>query len=215
MSLAFNGSSDFARTTTGVVTAVPFSVSIWLNPQRLATAQRHWSACASAQASTHFFTLGQDTTDHLFIGANDGASSTGGSTSTLTLGAWTHHGGIFNTTTNRRNFFNGAAQGVSGVARTPAGIDRMSLGVQDCGTPTNFTQAYLAWLVMWNIDIGDAAMAALAARCDPRRIFPQNIIAFCPYLEVGSPIQDWTKRTAFARTGTAANASVPPLMHAA
>lgn len=211
MSLSFNGTTQFARSTTAVATAYPFSMSIWAYPTSdPGAAMTAIGLFASGSVSNASLII---VTSTLVVNAtcNDGTTNNPAATSTsASLNTWNHLCGTWTSATARAVYLNGGSKGTLATNRTPASLARTSTGVRDTSAQALWFPGQLANGAIWSSALTDAEVAALAAGISPWEIQPHKLIWFAPYFEIGGAnIQDWFGHP-LAITGATTSANTPP-----
>lgn len=210
-SLTFNGTTQYARSTTAVATAFPFSMSIWAYPTSDTGASMvAIGLCASGSINNAGLALATST---LTVNAtcNDGTTNTPAiSSAGLTLSTWNHLCGTWTSATARAAYLNGGSKGTSATSRTPTGLARTSVGVRDTSAQAQWFAGQLANGAIWNSTLTDAEALALAGGISPLKIQPHALIWFAPYFEIGGAnIQDWFGHP-LAITGATTSTNTPP-----
>lgn len=206
-SLSFNGSSDLARVSTAIVTAMPFTMCAWAYTTSLAANETIVSIATSTD-TLNYYAIGLDTSGHGLAWKAITANTNVISSTTVTTNAWFEVCGVFISSTSFAVYLNGGGKTSAVNSGTPTGMNRTALGVRDASGNTSWWTGQIAQVVLWDVDIGDAAIATLAQGVSPLKIQPDRIKFFIPYLGVGSAVADW-KGNNMTETGTSNSTNTP------
>lgn len=112
----------------------------------------------------------------------NGASSSFCDTSTgVTDNDWHHAAGAWSSTNQPRVWLNGGSKGSSATTLAFPSPTVIRLGAwANAGSVIQPLDGALAWPSIWNVELSDAEIAALAAGAHPLTIRPANIVAFWP-----------------------------------
>lgn len=130
-------------------------------------------------AANQFFALEYSQNQDVFATARDGGTSNAISTGAGSLNSWTHAAAVFTDDTNRAALRDGANKGTVALAKTPSGLDRVQVAVEN-------TSAYLggsiAEAAVWNVALTDAEVAILAQGVSPLFVRPQSLVLYLPLI---------------------------------
>jgi hypothetical protein len=210
LSLAGNGTSDLARSGVAAFTAPPATICAWVETTNAAVLQNVAGVFASGSASTNFMRLGVTAAGAIQAASNDGASNTA-TVGTITANTWHHACAVFASTTSRTAYLDGTAGSTSTASNSPSGINRTSILVRDSSTQADWCPCHIAQVAMWTTALDAASIGAMALGVSPRRLHPEALALFAPYLGIGAAVLDWRGNN-LALTGTSANASTPSLV---
>lgn len=170
------GSSQYLHTGTtapGGVVGYPWSAALWFMPLALdATTRYFWFHGDSSEDNDEYWALRVvGTSDTIAFNTSAGASNESTtSTSTVTDNVWTHLGMIAASSTSRKLFFNGTAEGVESTADLTPGpaVDRWTFGCRFDTTADLFTSCRGYWPGIWNVELSALDMLLLSKGRDPR-----------------------------------------------
>jgi hypothetical protein len=182
MAYDFDGTDDYMEVGSAPVTAAPLTMACWFNVDNV-----------TVNHALISLTNGTDQ-QRLFLSAHGGvagdpirASSTAGGTTiqaatgTFTANTWHHAAGRFLSNTNRRAYFNGVGGGINTTSNIPTGINTTGIGyVYQAGARGFFTNGRIAEAAIWNIDLTDDEIAALAEGFRPSLIRPSALVFYAP-----------------------------------
>lgn len=124
--------------------------------------------------------------------AEAAASSVATSSTAFSLNTWFHVGGVYDITTgtDRAVFLNGGGKGTNTTNRTPSGLNRTSIGIQDNSAGNEPFPGLLAEACVWNTNLSDALMARIALGYHPASIQSANLLACWPLIGDYNPEKD-------------------------
>ena len=104
------------------------------------------------------------------------------STSSFSLGTWTHAGAVYASSTSRSVFFNGVNQATNTTSIVPSSVTRIQIGRQQFNNNAgiSFIDGRIAELGIWNAALTAAEIASLAKGMTPDKIRPQNLVFYSP-----------------------------------
>jgi hypothetical protein len=180
-------SSQFLQHAAGIATAVPVSMACWFRVTGVAAAQTLMSLQNSAAIQNRdCFYLGVATDSTVNARESSAAGSGVASTSTtVSLDTWSHACGVFATDADRRVYLNGGGKGTNTTSRTPASINRTSIGrngSSSAGAAQDYVGGRIAEAAMWSVALTDADAACLALGFSPLLIRPESLIAYWPLI---------------------------------
>lgn len=162
--LLFDGTDDRCERDSAVVASPPFTVALWFRPANL-TSDYTLVSLPDKDAAADYYDIGLDGTavgepiraTAREAGSTNEALSTAGPTDTTT---WRSATAIYASATDRRAFFDGGNKGTNSTSRTPAGVDRFSVGRNGRSAPFGYFGGHMAWVFVWNVALDDADVAA-------------------------------------------------------
>ena len=205
---------DFLR-GSAVVTAAPFSVSVWARCTDESNDRGVWYIGRSGSTNDFWAMRFNDTGSGHTIRyrVSNGGATNVETAATWTLNEWHHIGVVEAASDDRRLYLDGGNKVTNSTSRTPnGGIDRTSVGRFDDVTPDNNYDGDIAHFAVWNVALTDAEMATLAAGISPLRVRRGALIAYWP-LGGQSPEPDIVGGLGLTLNGTPAQAEEPPIPH--
>lgn len=211
-SLSFNGTSDFARATPAV-TAYPLTFASWFYVTDISVIRAVTSLNTSGSNNNRLGMSVVATTGVFRMAASDTANTSTDTTNTVTLNAWQFGAAVYTNATTRKVILNGdtANAGTSSTARTPVGINRFSIGVNDASTQAQFFQGQIWATGLWSVALTDEEVVALSKGWPMRKMRPQSLAQFIPY--PGLSGRDIIGGNSFSITGATASANAPSVPH--
>lgn len=173
----FDSNDDFRTTTQGVVTAPPFTISLWVYPTGLdATNRAVLTVSDNAAPGTRFWTWQANTTSLKWFAGDGGGNSSANTSIAPTANAWQHWCAVEASTSSRACYINGGSKGTNGTTRTPtAGTWSSFVGA----ATVNFA-GRLAHLAVWNVALSDDEILGLANGQHPFAVRPAALIHYYP-----------------------------------
>lgn len=185
MSYDFNGSSDYLREASAVVSSFPFSMACWFRSADAAAVQYMIGVFASGSDDNYaaLIAVGSVAGDPVWAVKRGGGSPTNAvSVAGYSAGTWHHACGVFVSATVHHLFFDGVKSTAPTGANTPSGLNRSSVGVLDRLSITGYFNGLLAECAWWNIDLTDANAGALAKGVAPIKVRPQSLVRYRPLI---------------------------------
>lgn len=191
MAQDFNGTNQYLRVGSAVVTSAPLTLACWFNCDS-ATVSGILVSITNSGVSGNFtrFALaaaGTVTGDPLRIFATDtiGNSGNADTTSGYTTGTWHHGCGVFESTTSRSVYIDGGSSATNTTSITPTLLDRTNIGVQfvqsSGGTSgSSFFDGKIAEVGIWNAALTTAEVASLAKGMTCDKVRPQSLVFYAP-----------------------------------
>jgi hypothetical protein len=171
--------SQYLENANAIVSAVPFSVSMWVYPD--ADLSMIFMSIADTAGDTNYFDLRMSaTTLKAGISASDTGSgfSNAGATAALTLNQWNHIAGVFSAVDSRTIYLNGGNSNTDSHSRTPAGIDNTAIGALVRTGVAAATSGRIAEVGIYNVALTDDEIAELAKGASPLLVKPANLVAY-------------------------------------
>lgn len=181
-------STEYFEVNATPISAAPLTVAAWF-----------YSPTASV-SKTLFYTGDKDATDHWMVlyldsankvtcGARAGADNSGIAVTTPahSNNVWQHAAGVWTSDSSRAAFLNGGDKATNSVSKTPAGLDRLSIGRHGDSTPGTYMEGRIAEMGIWAVALSDGEIALLARGVCPLRIRPQSLVGYYPLYGNGSP----------------------------
>lgn len=186
MALTGWGSTNFLRYGGAVLTTAPLTMACWIyHPSTFSALESIVGVYqAAAAAIREQFVLNISATGTVLARTCDSVGGNSAqSTASTSAGVWFHACGVFASSSDRRAFLNGGNKGTNTTSRTPAGLDRTSLGKQDNAGNNNFVapDVSIAEAAIWNIAMSDAEVAQLAVfGTRATAVRPDALVAYWP-----------------------------------
>lgn len=212
-SLTFNGTSDFGRSSPAV-TAFPYSMCAWFYCTSIAAARGichlNNSGSATNRAGIQVFTSGV-----LRMACADSANTSTDTVNTVTTNAWQFGAATFTSATSRKVILNGdtanAGGGAGQTARTPASLDRFSVGANDASTTGTFFIGQIFCVGLWNVALADEEVVAMSKGYPFGRVRPHALKQCFAY--PGLAGRDWMGFSSLTITGATASTNTPSIRH--
>lgn len=94
--------------------------------------------------------------------------------------AWAHYAFVEAASNDRRGYLNGGNKDTSATTVVPQGIDTISIGQLDDGTPGDRFNGDIGHMALYNIALSDQEVETLAAGFNPRRLHIDNLVGYWP-----------------------------------
>ena len=186
-------SAQLANTGATPITAAPYSIAAWVMTSNSATLNRTFWSCGQNVTTGDNFQFGQNNSSQAFFAAQATGAARSANGGTLVANTVYHFGGIGRSSSDREVYLDGASVGTNTQTAAPSGIDRTCIGakVTSGGYTNNWNDGgAVGTLAVWNVDIGAAAMAALAGGLHPLFIEPGALVSLYEMNGLGSSAID-------------------------
>lgn len=212
-SLSFNGTSDYAR-ATAAVTSFPYSMVFWFYPTSTAANRTIGGLFNSGSTTIRSACIVLNTTGVLRMSCADaGGNTSTDTTNAVNLNAWNFAAITFTNATTRTVMLNGDTGNAGGgtvTSRTPASLDRFSIGVQDNSTQAAFGLGNIWMSALWSATLTNEEIVALSKGFPIKAIRVQSLAQCIPYPGAGG--QDRYGRN-FTVSGATASTNAPSVRH--
>ena len=204
MAREYDGSTEFGRIGSAVVSAYPFTLACWFRADLATNNNVLMGVFESSSDNNRFYieangSLAGDPVRAVAKTTTTVASASGSGYST---GTWHHACGVYTSATNRLVYLDGVAGTAATFNMTPSGMDRTSVGVLDSTTQLAFHNGAGCEYGWWNVALTADEVRALARTASPMRIRPGSLVRYDPFW--GKTEFDLMGGTAFTLTGTTA-----------
>lgn len=187
MSLDFDGTTSYVEATSGVVTAVPLTMSCWFNLDNATANQTLMSVSASGATSARFAMIaaGAAVNDPLRAAVQAGGTVVNAEAGTFLADTWHHGCAVFTSATSRTIYLDHATSGTNTTNITPnaALINRTNLASQwGSGARGVTANGEIMEAAIWNVALEDAEIKALAQGFKPTQIRPNALVFYAPII---------------------------------
>jgi hypothetical protein len=208
-------SSQFLEKASSVITAYPYTLSVWVNPASTANAMSALSVGATVGAD--YIVIGMNGTvgaGKVFFEVTGGVDANG--TTVLSAGTWNHLAAVGVSATSRILYVNGVQDGTNttSVAITAANLNTNTIGaLENAGARVSFFDGSIAEAGMWNAALTADEIKRLAKGKPPLDIRPSKLVVYAPVTGTASPEIDVQNNTGFTVSGATAGATNPPMAY--
>lgn len=172
-------SSSFERWDTSYGINYPFTMFCWFTTP--SQTQRCLGGIFTAAADNHWFNMEVSTTFR--IGARDGsgqANYVNAGTTQVTTNVWHAGCGVFTSSTSRTAYMD-ASSGTGTTGRSPSGMDRISIGLQDTATAANGFSNGIAHFTIWKVALSAGEVRSMTrSMIHPMLVRPNSIVLYHP-----------------------------------
>lgn len=179
------------------VTAYPFTMAAWVYADDVNAfySVMHYGDKDVANIYWGIYLAGANTGDPVRIVSRNTTFYSNDTTTGFTAGVWFHVAGVWVSATERYVYINGGSKG-GGTGQSSvlfsAAIDRLSIGVFDTSSPSGYLNGRVAEAAIWNTNLSDAQVAALAAGGLPYTVQGANLAGYWHLFGNSSPEPDYT-----------------------
>ena len=186
------GTTDYLQYNGAIVTAVPFTLACWVNPDTVGNyGLINIANSADAAAFTGWLLWLKNVTSTLRASvAVQNLSSYGEAvtTATLSTGSWAHICGVFAAADSRTIYLNGGNSVTDASNRTPATVNKTTLGAYYYdGALSGYLDGKLGEAAIWNVGLTAAEVAILALGYSPSLVRPASLVSYWPIIGKTSP----------------------------
>ncbi len=93
---------------------------------------------------------------------------------------WAHYAFVETASDDRAGFVDGANKDTNSITAVPSGIDTISLGQVDDGSPGDRFIGDIGHAALYNTPLSDQEVETLAAGFNPRRLHIDNLVGYWP-----------------------------------
>lgn len=181
-----NGSSEFLRRNSAILTNEPMTMACWFNPD---TTNTHYVLmCIGSSSSGKDWDLRvEGTTSKVRAAKLNGSSIWAQATATYSSGSWQHAAGTFGANNARAAFYNGANKGTNSTNVSDPTVARTSIGARYRNTTDRHMDGEIAEACIYNVVLTDDEIALLAQGISPLHVRPQSLVAYWPLIGRHSP----------------------------
>lgn len=187
MAYEFSGSGQNLYSTSTPVTAAPLTLACWMKKTATTTAGIltgiYWNGAGSWYA---FYLIAGRAADGQKVGlgaANNNSFAVVDSTATYTAGTWHHVCGVFTSSTSRTIYLDAGNSATNTTSLTPTNLNSVNIGASRRQTVTdNYFDGSIAEVGIWNADLTQAEVGALADGMSPQLVRPQNLRVYIPLI---------------------------------
>ena len=183
MARLFNdASSQGLYVSSAAVTAVPFTMALWINTDDV-TINPVMMSLVNASDDQKYFSLefrGAEAGDYVAAVARESTRYQTNSTAGLTANTWHHVCGVFASTTSRTIYLDGGNSATGTDSITPTGINRTSVGYLARYSPVAYFSGMLAEAAIWNDALTSSEVMSLAKGFSPLQIRPTALVNYWP-----------------------------------
>ncbi len=178
--LLVNTNSEYLEIDQSPVAGMPLTLACWFYATNNFDNHTLINICDQDVPDQYFglYARGGAAGDPVRAMSFDGTFGPADSTSGFNTNTWHHACGVFTSSTLRTAFIDGGNKGTDTVSVSPSGIDRISVGRNGDSTPSNYADARVASVVVYDVALSDAEVAALALHVSPLMVRPQSIVAY-------------------------------------
>jgi len=168
-----------------VSSAAPCTLSAWFNTDDASVTQV-LIQIADKDVDKHRFVLQIRKTSsgqNIISWVQDGGTGVPTvTTTTYSTNTWQHACATFASTTSRAVYLDGGGKGTSTTSIDPLNLDRTSIARAGDSTPAAYMSGSIAEVAIWDVDLNDDEVAALAKGFHPYQIRPGNLVFYVPLI---------------------------------
>ena len=176
MAYEFNGTSQFLSTASTPVVLEPFTIALWFNPDALGN---RILACIGGTSPSRVVINTRGTNNKLAAQCINSSLSAGvAETNIPALNTWQHACGVFESSTSRSIFLDGANKATNTTSITLSTLNTIRIGNQ---TAVNaYADGKIADVGIWSIALTDAEVASLAKGMTCDKVRPGSLVFYAP-----------------------------------
>jgi len=186
MARLFDGINEYLNNAVGApVTAAPYTLSAWFWSDENANSSGAIICLQKSTSSIDYIALdaiyrvaGNETL--LFVSRSAAGAPEAVATTFWTSSTWHHACGVCRAANDRSVFLDGGGEGVNAVASVPVGLNSVDIARYGDYSPGKHLKGAVAEAGIWNVDLTDDEVAALAAGYSPLAVRPESLVAYWP-----------------------------------
>lgn len=184
MARKLNGSSQYLEHSAAALSGPPFTFACWALVTALPSANQALLSLSNSGGGNLFQLQVRGAASGKPIGmqVSSGSNSQAVTSAGPSANVWFHAAGWVASSTSRAAYLNGGNKGTDSTSiANPTGLNETDVGVYWSSTGrAGWFAGAVAEAAIWNAVLSDAEIAALAAGVLPRRVRPQNLLAYWP-----------------------------------
>jgi hypothetical protein len=174
--------SNFFDLGAAVQTAAPLTLACRFYANSLSSTPADLIQIAQAGGSNYFALEAMAISGTNYIVATALATTPGQAlVSGVATGAWHQAAAVFTSATSRTAYYD-TTSGSNGTSRTPASLDETTIGINQGAGATQAFDGYIAEVGIWDVALGSAAIATLAAGFTPPQVRPERLVFYAPMI---------------------------------
>lgn len=183
-------SSQYLSNANAIVTAYPFTLACWFNPNTVDDSDTLISIGDTGSNNDVWILVADGTTagDPVSFTSRAAGTTRTASTSTgFSASVWQHAVAVGVSSTSRTVYLNGGSSGSNTTDSTPANLDTTAIGVRATLTLANYMNGLIAEAAIWNTNLTVDEVVVLSRGVSPLLIRPGLLIAYWPLIGGYSP----------------------------
>ena len=183
MAYQFNGTTQYLNCTSAPVTSAPLTIACWARRSNVAGNGACFVQLSNLEVLSGGFGLIHNTATNT-IRAN--AQAAGGTaqvaitTSGMSNNTWHHVCGVFASSTSRTAYIDAGNSGTNTASVVPDSVDNTLVGVSWFGSYSNYADALIAEVGIWNVALTAEEIASLADGFTCDKVRPQSLVFYAP-----------------------------------
>jgi len=185
MSRSFNGSNQYFTQSSFLITAYPFSISLWAKSNSNSALQSPFSCADNGSSSLKIiiFHRGDVAGDPIEFYVQNGVTTFAQTTAGYTPGQWHHICAVGESSTSRAVYLDGGNKGTSTTSVSPYGGHNVTtIGVNGQSSYPHKFNGDIAEVAVWNAALTDADALSLAKGFSPLFIRPESLQTYWPLI---------------------------------
>ena len=206
MSVSLNGTTQTESKASAIVSALPMTFACWGNSTS-ATTNQVLVAQYNSGSTGVIMDLSTTGTVRAFVNSGTVAATT----TSITVNTWFHACATY-ASGGSAVYLNGGSKGTATI--TSIGTPTATYIGSKTATSLFFS-GQMAFVAIWNAQLIDAEVSALAGGADPRRVHPQSLVEYVPMVFSGALGFSYTNSTAWTLAGAPGLGATNPSMYMA
>lgn len=180
MSLSFNGSSDYLRYASGIITAEPLTLACWAYPD--STGSERNLVSLGNNGTKGFWRVAMFADDTVVAQKQDdsGSNANSATSGTISSGAWQHFAAVFASDTSRISYLNGTASTTETTNISDPTPDFTSIGALERASVIQYFDGDICEAAAWNVALSSAEIAILSDGYAPFMVRPDALVGYWP-----------------------------------
>ena len=184
MAITFSGSLQSYYASTTPVTAVPLTISCWMNKSSTSPSAFLAGILWDGGANWYGFYLFSNSGGKVTASAaNNNVFAEAQSTSLYSANKWHHVCGVFSSNTSRTIYLDGGNNATNTTSLTPSNLNSLTIAAsRRSGIVDGYFNGSLAEVAIWSADLTLAEVKALATGMSPQLVRPQSLSLYLPLI---------------------------------
>lgn len=208
-----NATSEYLETAFSGVTGVPLSVSLWAQAVDVEIEYTMWFLGDKDSHADWFRLYTRDGVGNVRFQKRDGSGLSHAESGGMTNGTWHQVGAVSSAADSYFAYTDGSPSDEQTTSRTPANVDRISIGRLGDASPEQYWDGLIAEVAVWNVALTTAEMAILADGYAAPFVRPDALVFYAPLISVTGDEPDLVGGLILTNNNTVTDANHPRIIY--